>query len=95
MDTETGSNKNNIEARYLCNRYCNAKRNWRSDPFLTPGGTIVVLRGHRLQLALVGMSHRITKATLTHGLSDQEGSNLDETDDEENPITADEYDAIQ
>ena len=77
------SKKDNIGARYLCNRYCNAKQKWRSDPFLTSGGTIVVLRGHRLQLALVGMSHRITKAALTHGLSDQEGSNLDETDDEE------------
>jgi hypothetical protein len=41
------------------------------------------------------LSHRITKAALTHELSDHEGSNLSETDDEGNPVTADEYDPIQ
>jgi hypothetical protein len=37
------------------------------------------------------VSLRMTKAALTHGLFDQEGSNLDEIDREEYSVTAYEY----
>lgn len=40
-------------------------------------------------------SHRITRATLTHSLYGPQDQNLDETDCEENPVIADEYDHIQ